>query len=95
MLNPTVLTISAGISGGGRLNAFGSGVLNLSGSNSVGDFYTAGGGTVNISGNFNTAGKTVFGSNTGSGSSVVNWSATGAFAPSPHNYVGVADGYGA
>jgi autotransporter-associated beta strand protein len=93
--NPSELDLSAGISGGGQLNAFGSGVLNLSGSNTVGSFYTAGGGTVNISGSFNTAGKTVFGSSTGSGSSVVNWSATGAMTPSPHDYVGVADGYAA
>ena len=98
--NATPQTIGAGInsSAASSLFAFGSSVLEIDGTNSVGIF-SANGGTLNV-GNpsvfnntiFNTAGKTVIGTNLASaprGPEVVNWNATGAF--SGGGFFGVAD----
>jgi autotransporter-associated beta strand protein len=94
-LNLTPQTYAGQLSGSGQLNAFGPSVLNFTGSNSTGAFFVNGGGTVNISGNFNSTGKTIIGSSVGTGGAVLNWNATGGFSPSPANYVGIGDGYSA
>ena len=101
-LTPGTINSSNAINGPGELNAFGTSVLELDGSNSAGIFY-ANGGTVNI-GNpsdspsattFKTTGKTILGTNLASaprGPVVVNWNATGTFTPTTGgNYWGVAD----
>jgi autotransporter-associated beta strand protein len=97
--NALAQTFTAGISGPASSNlfAFGSSVLEIDGTNSVGVF-SANGGTLNIGTSapgttiFNTSGKTVFGTNLGSaprGPEVANWNATGAFTGG--SFFGVAD----
>ena len=107
--NAAPQTISAGIingTAGSLLDAFGTSVLEIDGTNSVGQF-TPSGGTVNIGSpsifnntNFTAIGKTIIGQNGGAphAATVVNWNAYGGFAlvnGAPNgNFVGIADANG-